>query len=113
MLMLAGAVVLWAQGQSPKQPNVLLITIDTLRADRLGCYGYKPAQTPIVDRLAAEGVRFANAVSHVPLTRPSHTSIFTGLYPFQHGIRDNIAPPLSSKIPTLAEILKKRGYSTA
>src|SRR5262245_31102938 len=66
-----------AEAQSPK-PNVLLITIDTLRADRLGCYGYSAAKTPIIDRLAAEGVRFTNAASHAPLTRPSHTTIFTG-----------------------------------
>jgi choline-sulfatase len=97
---------------APK-PNVVLITIDTLRADRLGCYGYKPAQTPNIDKIAAEGVMFTNAVSHVPLTRPSHATIFTGLFPFQHGIHDNIAPPLDAKIPTLAEAFRKNGYRTA
>jgi choline-sulfatase len=97
---------------APK-PNVILITIDTLRADRLGCYGYKGAQTPHIDKIAADGIIFTNAVSHVPLTRPSHTSIFTGLYPFQHGIHDNIATPLDAKIPTLSEAFKKNGYRTA
>jgi arylsulfatase A-like enzyme/Flp pilus assembly protein TadD len=95
------------------KPNVVLITIDTLRADRLGCYGYTKAQTPNLDRLASEGILFANAVSHVPLTRPSHASIFSGLYPFEHGIHDNIASPLNSKIPVLAETLKQNGYRTA
>lgn len=96
-----------------QKPNVVLITIDTLRADRLGCYGYKSAHTPNIDRIAAEGVMFTNAVSHVPLTRPSHATIFTGLFPFQHGIHDNIAPPLDSKTPTLAEAFQKNGYRTA
>jgi arylsulfatase A-like enzyme/Flp pilus assembly protein TadD len=106
------AMATLALSPSPKS-NVVLITIDTLRADRLGCYGYTKAQTPNLDRIAAQGVLFTNAVSHVPLTRPSHASIFTGLYPFQHGIHDNIASPLNSKIPTLAETLKKNGYRTA
>jgi choline-sulfatase len=95
------------------KPNIVLITIDTLRADRLGCYGYRGAETPNLDRLASEGIAFTNAVSHVPLTRPSHTSIFTSLYPYQHGVHDNIAPPLAKNIPTLAEILQSHGYRTA
>jgi arylsulfatase A-like enzyme/Flp pilus assembly protein TadD len=98
---------------SANKPDVVLITIDTLRADRLGCYGYKPAHTPNIDKVAAEGVMFTNAVSHVPLTRPSHATIFTGLFPFQHGIHDNIAPPLDAKIPTLSEAFQKNGYRTA
>ncbi len=96
-----------------QKPNVLLITIDTLRADRIGCYGYTQAQTPTIDRLAAEGIVFTNAVSHVPLTRPSHTSIFTGLLPYEHDVHDNVAPPLKKDIPTLAEVLHKNGYTTA
>lgn len=111
-LLICAAAFAFAQ-TPPVKPDILLITIDTLRADRLGCYGYAGAQTPNIDRLASSGIQFTNAVSHVPLTRPSHISIFTGLYPFQHGIRDNIAPPLSAKIPTLTEILKKQGYVTA
>ena len=94
-------------------PDVVLITIDTLRADRVGCYGYSRARTPALDAIAKEGILFTNAVSHVPLTRPSHISIFTGLYPFQHNVHDNVAPPLDNKIPVLAEMLRNRGYSTA
>lgn len=111
LLILALAAVVFPATES--KPNILLITIDTLRADRLGCYGYARAQTPNIDRIASEGVLFMNAVSHVPLTRPSHTSIFTGLFPYQHGVHDNIAPTLPAKFPTLAEILKGKGYQTA
>jgi len=92
--------------------NVLLITLDTTRADHLGCYGYKPAKTPNLDRLAQEGVRFTRAYCPAPLTLPSHASIMTGLYPVTHGVRNN-GHDLPSGIRTLAEILKGRGYSTA
>ncbi len=95
------------------QPDVVVITIDTLRADRLGCYGYSRAATPVLDQLSTESILFTNAVSHVPLTRPSHLSIFTGLYPYQHKVHDNVAPPLDSKIPVLADTLRKQGYRTA
>ena len=92
--------------------NVLLITLDTTRADHLGCYGHKPARTPNIDRLAREGVRFARAYCPAPLTLPSHASIMTGLYPVTHGVRNN-GHDLPSGIRTLAEILKAQGYSTA
>ncbi len=69
--------------------NVLLITLDTTRADHLGCYGYKPAKTPNLDKLAREGVRFTRAYCPAPLTLPSHVSIMTGLYPVTHGVRNN------------------------
>src|SRR5688572_5072364 len=97
---------------SSEAPDVVVITIDTLRADRIGVYGYAKASTPVLDGLAREGVLFKNAVSHVPLTRPSHASLFTGLFPFEHQIHDNVAPPLDEKIPTLAEVLRRRGYAT-
>lgn len=114
LVLAAFAIAAFAFAQQPPlKPDVLLITIDTLRADRLGCYGYAAASTPNIDALAGSGVVFTNAVSHVPLTRPSHISIFTGLYPFKHGIRDNIAASLPASIPTLAELLKKQGYTTA
>ena len=77
-------------------PNVLLVTIDTLRADRVGCYGYAGASTPVLDALSARGVRFATAVTHVPLTGPAHASILTGLTPLGHGFRENagfVLPP--------------------
>src|SRR6185295_14677931 len=69
--------------------NVLLVTIDTLRADRLGCYGFALARTPSIDRLAEEGVRFSDAISAAPITMPSHSTIMTGLLPPAHGVRDN------------------------
>jgi choline-sulfatase len=94
-------------------PNFLLVTIDTLRADHVGAYGYAAGQTPALDRLAREGVLLEDAVVQVPQTRPSHASILTGRYPYEHKIRDNYSPPLDSKLPTLASLLKARGYATA
>ncbi len=93
--------------------NLLLITLDTTRADRLGAYGYAAARTPHLDRLAAEGVRFDNALSPAPITLPAHASIFTGLYPFAHGVRNNGNFYLRENLPTLATILKAQGYRTA
>ncbi len=95
------------------RPNVLLISIDTLRADHLGCYGYTAVRTPVIDQLAREGVRFERAFSTVPLTLPAHASILTGTYPSYHGIRDNAGYVLPQDQTTLAEVLKKEGYSTA
>ncbi|HEV2022985.1 MAG TPA: sulfatase-like hydrolase/transferase, partial [Terriglobales bacterium] len=70
----------------PPAINVVVITIDTLRADHLGCYGYKAAETPNLDQLAAEGVRFERAYTPVPITLPSHAVIFTGTYPMYSGM---------------------------
>jgi arylsulfatase A-like enzyme/Flp pilus assembly protein TadD len=95
----------------PRQ-NVLLITIDTLRADALGCYG-GPATTPALDRLAAEGVRFDFAHAHAVTTLPSHGSILTGQYPFQHGLRDNAGYRLPAGARTAATMLKQAGYASA
>jgi arylsulfatase A-like enzyme/Flp pilus assembly protein TadD len=92
--------------------NVLLITLDTTRADHIGCYGYAQARTPRLDGLARDGVRFARAYAPAPLTLPSHTSILSGLYPAAHGVRNN-GHELGPKIRTLAEILKARGFATA
>src|SRR5438477_5196060 len=92
--------------------NVLLITIDTLRADALGCYG-GPAATPALDRLAAAGVRFDFAHAHAVTTLASHTSILTGRYPFQHGVRDNSGYRLAPGAFTAATALKRGGYATA
>src|SRR2546427_1423032 len=94
-------------------PNVVFITIDTLRADHLGCYGYKQIRTPNIDRLAAEGIRFERAYTSVPVTLPSHTVIFTGTYPMLSGIHDFSANKLNSAQPTLASVLKEHGYTTA
>jgi arylsulfatase A-like enzyme len=93
------------------KPNVLLISIDTLRADRLGCYGYSK-RTPAIDSLATKSALFENAISQVPLTLPSHCTIFTGLYPDQHGVRNNENFKLDSRHVTLAELFQKNGYST-
>lgn len=95
-----------------KRPNVLIITIDTLRYDRLGCNGAVLASTPNIDRLAAEGVRLTNAVSAAPITMPAHTSIFTGLLPPAHGVRDNGNYSLSDQAVTLAERLREAGFTT-
>ncbi len=92
--------------------NVLLVTIDTLRADALGSYGGRAA-TPALDRLAAGGVRFDFAHAHAVLTLPSHASILTGTYPYQHGIRDNSGYRLEAGARTAATILKAAGYATA
>jgi arylsulfatase A-like enzyme/Flp pilus assembly protein TadD len=88
------------------------VTIDTLRADRVGCYGASGAETATLDRLAATGVRFAEARSHVPLTLPSHATILTGVLPPRTGVRGNGLFSLAPKIPTLAEVLGARGYRT-
>jgi arylsulfatase A-like enzyme/Flp pilus assembly protein TadD len=93
--------------------NILLITIDTLRADHLSCYGSKTVATPTMDALAARGVRFAQAIAQVPLTAPSHASILTGTYPQIHKVRDMGGFVMDQQIPTLAGILSQAGYQTA
>jgi arylsulfatase A-like enzyme/Tfp pilus assembly protein PilF len=90
--------------------NVLLITLDTTRADRLGCYGYGPAETPRLDRLASEGVLFEQAITPTAFTLPSHSSIMTGLYPPFHGMRLNGGAALADVHITLAEQLAASGY---
>ena len=92
--------------------NVLVVTIDTLRADRLGVYGARNVATPNIDRLAREGAWAPQATVHAPLTRPSHVSLFTGLYPAEHGIRDNVSPPLADHVPVLAEMFRRDGFAT-
>jgi arylsulfatase A-like enzyme/cytochrome c-type biogenesis protein CcmH/NrfG len=99
-------------GPGPK-PNVLLVTIDTLRADRVGCYGHASASTPVLDALAARGVRFETAVVHVPLTGPSHASILTGLGPLGHGFRENAGFVLPAQVKSGAEDFRQAGYRTA
>ncbi|MGH9643833.1 MAG: sulfatase-like hydrolase/transferase [Terriglobales bacterium] len=93
-------------------PDVFLITIDTMRADHLGCYGYKDVETPSIDSIAADGVRFSEAFTHSPITNTSHTSILTGLLPSVHGVTD-FGIPLAPSHVTWAELLKKQGYQTA
>jgi choline-sulfatase len=95
-----------------ERPNVLVVTIDTLRADRLGCYGFGLAHTPAIDRLAADGVRCADVATSAPITLPAHCSIMTGLYPPAHGVRDNGNYALGPEAVTLAERLRAAGYRT-
>ncbi len=92
--------------------NVILISIDTCRADHIACYGHRSVRTPTIDRLAAEGVRFARAVAPTPLTLPSHTTLLTGLNPPRHGVRNNGTFKLDESVTTLAECLKAKGYRT-
>jgi arylsulfatase A-like enzyme/Flp pilus assembly protein TadD len=101
------------ESQSTLRPNVLLITLDTTRADRLGCYGYDNAQTPNIDELAATGVLFENAICQAPLTLPSHASILTGTQPPLHGVRDNGGFYLEDRFVTLAEVLRDQSYATS
>ena len=108
---LAGLLALHC-GQSPDSSlNVLVITVDTLRADRLGCYGYDRPTSPAIDRLAESGVLFEAVYCQAPLTLPSHASIFTSRYTLSHGSVGN-AYPLNSEVPTLAEILSSREMTT-
>jgi tetratricopeptide (TPR) repeat protein len=94
------------------RPHVVVISIDTLRSDRLPAYGYGGTKTPSIDRLAADGIVFENAWSHVPLTLPSHASVMTGLLPPEHGVRDNAGQRLDPKTPTIATLLRANGYAT-
>ncbi len=94
------------------RPDIVLITIDTLRADSVGFLGNRKAETPTLDRLAREGVVFPDAHAQNVVTLPSHANILTGLYPNQHGVRDNEGFVLPGNIPTLATLLHDRGYST-
>jgi arylsulfatase A-like enzyme len=93
------------------KPNILLITIDTLRRDRLGCYGYSLDTSPFIDQLAKEGVVFKHVLTPLPLTDPSHASILTSLHPLTHQLMQNAAE-LNTGVETLAEVLKENGYYT-
>jgi choline-sulfatase len=96
-----------------RDASLLLVTLDTTRADRIGAYGYEAAETPHIDRLATEGIRFVDAVSPVPMTLPAHASLLTGLDPPRHGVRANGELTLDAQLPTLATLLAARGYDTA
>ena len=98
--------------ESKPNLNVVIITIDTLRADHLGCYGDKQIRTPNIDALASESARFERAYTPVPVTLPAHTVIFTGTYPVFSGMHDFSGNKLSPKQPTLASVLKRQGYTT-
>jgi arylsulfatase A-like enzyme/thioredoxin-like negative regulator of GroEL len=94
------------------KPDVILVTIDTLRADAVGYSGDTRVKTPFLDRLASEGIVFTNAHAHNVVTLPSHVNILTGLYPYQHGVHDNAGFKLDAKNETLGAILRRAGYTT-
>ena len=104
----------WARALFPPKTarNLLLVSIDTLRADHLGCYGYAAAQTPRLDALARSGLRFTQATTVAPLTLPAHASLMTGTFPAWHGVRDNGGFYLGDEQVTLAETLRDKGYRT-
>src|SRR3989442_1095708 len=110
--LLSATASLAAAQKKASQPDVFLITIDTLRADHVHCYGYEHIQTPALDSLAKDGIRFAQAFTPSPITNTSHTTILTGLLPSVHGVTD-FAVPLAATHPSWAELLKRGGYHTA
>lgn len=102
-----------AAKQFGNDPDIILVTIDTWRADSVGFAGNKRVRTPFLDRMASEGVVFENAHAHNVITLPSHVNILTGLYPFQHGVRENAGYVLDPKIPTLPTMLQAKSYASA
>lgn len=113
MTSLAVAAQAGAHGALAAPPDVVLVTIDTLRADRVGAYGSRAGATPRIDSLALGGVVVEEAIVAAPQTRPSHATLFTGRHPFEHGVRDNGSPALPVRFPTLASVFKSHGYDTA
>ena len=111
----AAAALLWFPREPPLRASgpIILISIDTLRADRLPAYGYEGVATPAIDRLAAEGVLFERAYSHSPQTLPAHASMFTGKLPVDHGVRDNLGFALGADQPLLPDLLAPLGYRSA
>jgi arylsulfatase A-like enzyme len=99
-------------GDAPR-PNVVLITVDTLRADQLGCYGHPFVKTPALDAFAAQGARFGMHLIQEPQTNPSHCSMFTGMYPSSSGVRIHMVDKLPNTLDTLATTFSKAGYATA
>ncbi len=117
----AGLVLSFRVGRSPAPPSslgtypdasVVVVTLDTTRADRIGCYGSPAGLTPVLDGLAAQGIVFENAQSVAPVTLPAHSSIFTGLTPITHGVRNNGMFVLPDEVETLAEVFAAEGYAT-
>jgi arylsulfatase A-like enzyme/tetratricopeptide (TPR) repeat protein len=108
-----GRYGLWTEvSPGPTPLNLVVLTLDTTRSDHLSCYGFPGATTPNLDRIAAEGILFEEALTTAPVTLVAHSSIMTGLYPYQHGVRNNGTYVLDQRFQTLAEMLKARGYET-
>ncbi|HUJ95135.1 MAG TPA: sulfatase-like hydrolase/transferase [Terriglobales bacterium] len=112
LALLTGSLAGATAHSSQSSPNVILITIDTVRADHLSCYGDKNIQTPAINTLAHDGIVFDHAISQVPLTWPSHAVILTGTYPFQNGVQDFTGQPLSAQFRSVAQAFKDHGYAT-
>ena len=121
LVLLAAAAVLWLSSRGPRFDrlrgsrayNVILVTVDTLRADKVGCYGARDVQTPTMDLWASRGIRFERCISQTPLTLPSHTTIMTGTPPPYHGVRDNGGFVVPGELVTMAETFRQAGYRTA
>jgi arylsulfatase A-like enzyme/Tfp pilus assembly protein PilF len=113
LLVVCACSPLAAEPNRPQRPNVLLVTLDTTRADHLGCYDATDVSTPNLDALARRGVRFDQAISPAPLTLPSHASMLTGLVPRRHGVRVNALFSLDEEVVTMPAILSRHGYDTA
>ena len=111
-LAIAAAVFYFRATRPAEAGPIILISIDTLRADRLPAYGYTKVRTPAIDALVADGVLFERAYAHVPQTLPSHASMLTGLLPFEHGVRDNVGFALKPTERMLQQLLRERGYAT-
>ncbi len=112
-LYLVGALPPAGAQSASADPNLLLVTVDTLRADAVRCYGADEADTPALDRLADQGVLFEDAQSPIPMTYPAHTSLLSGVYPGNHGVLNNMPWPIAEGIRTLPELFARRGYRTA
>src|SRR5687767_15488759 len=117
-LALAGCRGRAGEARAPAGTPIVLISIDTLRSDHLPAYGYAGVETPAIDALRREGILFRHAYTPTPLTLPAHSSIFTGVLPEVHGVRDNVGYSLdperrkSDAVPLLAPLLRERGYAT-
>ena len=104
IVILAAAVLVVQQWRTAEIRNVLLVSIDTCRADHLGCYGYNLPTTPHIDALAQKSTVFSRAISPMPLTLPAHSSVMTGVRPLTHGVHDNLNQMFSQDNTTIAEI---------
>ena len=103
----------YARASAPVSGPIIIISIDTLRADHLPAYGYQKVQTPAIDLLAANGVVFERAYSHAPQTLPAHTALLSGRLPFETGVRDDVGTAVRPGERLLPQLLRERGYSTA
>lgn len=112
VMAMASVISVWWFWKKTARPNILLITLDTTRADRIGCYGYATGLTPTIDSLAEEGTLFERAYTPVPLTLPAHASLLTALYPPEHGLMINGRGSLPRDLSTLTEVLRAEGFDT-